>query len=123
MVIEDKGRYEKAQGEEAAWTLFWQSHLSTYCEFYEIPMMDGQYGLLSFWIDAAMRSGLESSNHHQVACFYGNKTYYQHLLDITDLSKAQVFLLDKNGHILYRATGAPTRDDKQKVLHLLQTNV
>lgn len=122
MVFEDQGRYEQAQNEATAWAIFWQKYLSTYCQFYEIPMMNGQYGQLSFWINAAMRSNLEKEKHDQVACFYGDKKMYQRRLDIGNFSQAQVFLLDEEGQIVSKTSGAPTQGAKEKVLQLLRAN-
>ncbi len=118
LAFEDKGAYENCQKQATEWAEFWEKNLKeAQVEFYEIPMMSGKYKWVRFWVDGGMRSGIDKGKHDNVACFYGDKSKYMNLLNINDLSQAHVFLIDTEGGILSRASGAPN-EETMKIMAL-----
>lgn len=121
LAFEDRGEYQNCQYQANVWAAFWEQSLQPQgVVFYEIPMMSGKYGWISWWVDSGMRSGIDKAKHDQVACFYGDKAQYMEILSIHDLSQAHVFLLDAAGVIAGRASGLPEGGNSDKISHSLQ---
>jgi hypothetical protein len=121
LVFEDGGVYENAQNQADKWAKYWEDNLKGRdVVFYEIPMMSGKYGLVSFWINAGMRSGIAQEKHDAVACFYGDKSVYARLLGVSDLSQAYVFLLDENGNMRCKESGLPDEMKSNRIISQLK---
>lgn len=86
--------------------------------FYEIPMISKSWKLISGWIDAGMRSGIPEFKHDHVLTYYGPLQKYFDYFEVDDTGSVYVFLLDKNGNIIFNASG-PADDDKFKKLSRL----
>ena len=63
---------------------------------------------MSGFIDGGMRSGIPPERHDHVATFYGDSSRFREALDMEDLESAYVFLVDGEGHVLWRASGWAT---------------
>ena len=78
--------------------------------FYEIPMLALYWKLMSWMIDSGMRSGIEVKKHNNVMTYYGNINKYRRALDLEDLTRGYVFLLDPGGVIRWQGQGYSTKD-------------
>ncbi|MFP4620693.1 MAG: hypothetical protein ACLFM7_05245 [Bacteroidales bacterium] len=79
--------------------------------FYEIPMISKNWKWMSGWIDAGMRAGVPKAKHDHVATYYGPLSKYFSHFNVEDTGTVYVFLLDKNGNIIYKTSG-PADDYK-----------
>jgi len=79
--------------------------------FYEIPMISTGWKWMSGWIDAGMRAGVPKSKHDHVATYYGPLSKYFNHFNVKDPGTVYVFLLDKQGNIIYKNSG-PADDYK-----------
>ena len=79
--------------------------------FYEIPMISKNWKWMSGWIDAGMRAGVPKSKHDHVATYYGPLSKYFSYFNVKDPGTVYVFLLDKEGKIIYNTSG-PADDYK-----------
>lgn len=117
MVYEKGGAYIKPQNQALKWQDFWATELGPMgIDFYEIPMMDGIYWVISPWANSGMRSGIDPAFHNKVACFYGQKMKFANALNHSDITDCYIALLDENGKILVSQTGELTSQKKQLFL-------
>lgn len=120
LVFEDSGKYEEPQGQATKWLELYEKELKPVgFACYELPMMSGKYRLMSFIIDSGMRSGIPPGRHDQVASFYGDKKRYMEKLGIYDLRRTYVYLIDKQGEILFKTSGEPKEAHLKQLLSLL----
>lgn len=73
--------------------------------YYEIPMLDVKNRLSQNFIDWGMRSGLPKEMHSKVMTYYGDLEPYRKALEMKDMNKAYLFLLNETGVIIYRNEG------------------
>ncbi|MBP9087167.1 MAG: hypothetical protein KBG15_13685 [Kofleriaceae bacterium] len=73
--------------------------------YYEIPLIAGGYGMVAKFIDGGMRRGVPQALHDRTATYYGPRQPFFDALEITDTSKPYLFVLDKQGHIVFRVAG------------------
>jgi ATP10 protein len=88
--------------------------------YYEIPMLSGNYKLLSGFIDGGMRGGVPESLHDKTATFYGNRDEFFSSQEITDKSLAYLFILDESGNIVFRSEGTYSEAKNTLVLDVLK---
>ncbi len=115
----------QTQGEVDSWLNPFIEDFSNHQQvtFYEIPMISGNWKWMSGWIDSGMRSGVAEYKHDHVATYYGPlKSYFQHF-EVDDVRRVYVFLLDKQGHILWRETGRANQNKYQELKLLLNSKV
>lgn len=123
LVFEKMGKYMKPQLQSNQWLSFWQKDLRyKEVQFFEIPMMSGVYKPLKTWTDNGMRAGIDTNLHGNVACFYGKKLTIASQLGIEDITQCQTFLLDKEGNIIYRASGELTPERREALLAAVHQN-
>lgn len=73
---------------------------------YELPVIDAFWPrLMSFSIDAGMRSGIPREKHPYVVTYYGDSTAFRQALEISDRSLGYVYLLDHQGVIRWAGSG------------------
>ena len=84
--------------------------------FYEIPMISTGWKWMSGWIDSGMRAGVPKSKHDHVATYYGPLSKYFNHFNVKNPGTVYVFLLDKQGSIIYKNSG-PADDYKLSELH------
>jgi len=76
---------------------------------YELPIIDAFLPrMLSFSIDAGMRSGIPKEKHPYVVTYYGDSTELRQALDIRDRSLGYAYLLDRRGAIRWAGKGYAT---------------
>lgn len=88
--------------------------------FYEIPMISGGWKWMSSWIDTGMRQGVPQYKHDHVATYYGPLKEYHEYLGIRDTGTVYVFLLDKQGHIIWRDSGPADEKKYGKLKELIK---
>jgi hypothetical protein len=92
-------------------------------DFYEIPMISGNWKWMSSWIDSGMRQGVAEFKHDHVATYYGPLKKYFEYFGVRDSGTVYVFLVDPEGQIIWRETG-PADDRKYgKLKDLLRKTV
>ncbi len=108
---------QKTQLKINSWTdtLFQRYDINSEISFYEVPMISGFYSFMSGIIDGGMRGGIIKSLHDNVATFYGDREPYKQVLNITDMSECYLFVVDREGKIVYHDTGY---SDFQKINRL-----
>ncbi len=93
--------------------------------YYEIPMISGTYKMAADFIDGGMRRGVPKNLHDRTATYYGPRDAFCNALNITDRSKAYLFVLDREGNIVFRAMGMATEQASQaanaSIVALLKT--
>ncbi len=78
--------------------------------YYEIPMINATWGLMSNMIDGGMRNGVPKALHKNVATYYGNLSQYKKDLMMPEKNDCYVFLLDKNGNIQFVGNSAASSE-------------
>jgi hypothetical protein len=78
--------------------------------YYEIPMISGAYKPVSRFIDGGMRGGVPKDLHDRTATFYGKRADFFQSMAITDESRAYLFVLSRDGRIMFRTEGAATAE-------------
>ncbi|MFC1725136.1 hypothetical protein ACFL4T_05890 [candidate division KSB1 bacterium] len=84
-------------------------------KMYEIPMLKRRYKLMSFIIDGGMRRGIVKNRHDYVTTYYGDINKYKRILSMDDNSECYLFLLDREGNILWHETGTADEEKLQKL--------
>ena len=75
-------------------------------KFYEIPSLSIGYKMMSFMIDGGMRAGIPSREvRERTITVYLNKSKFKEDLQIPNENTIYIFLLNKNGEILWRSKG------------------
>ena len=99
---------------------------STQVAYYEIPMISGAYKMAADFIDGGMRRGVPKNLHDRTATYYGPRDAFCSALNITDRSKAYLFVLDREGQIVFRAAGMATDETSKaanaSIVALLKTS-
>ncbi|MEP7355437.1 MAG: hypothetical protein ABI824_19575 [Acidobacteriota bacterium] len=74
--------------------------------FYEIPMIGGLATLGKWFIDSGMRRGTPKSAHEHVITVYGGIGPWKERLAYKDTDSAYLIVLDKQGIVRWRYSGA-----------------
>ncbi|NVM18629.1 MAG: hypothetical protein HWN80_13010 [Candidatus Lokiarchaeota archaeon] len=87
--------------------------------YYEVPTLNSAYKAMRFMIDGGMRAGIpERGVRERTITLYTNKPLFEKQLSITSEDTIYLFLIRKNGEILWRSEG---EFDAQKGDDLLET--
>jgi ATP10 protein len=78
--------------------------------YYEIPMISGTYKPVSRFIDGGMRGGVPKNLHDRTATFYGKRADFFESMAISDQSRAYLFVLSRDGRIVFRTAGPATAE-------------
>jgi ATP10 protein len=78
--------------------------------YYEIPMISGSFKPVSRFIDGGMRGGVPKDLHDRTATFYGKRADFFQSMAITNQSRAYLFVLSRNGRIVFRTDGPATTE-------------
>lgn len=116
------GFSQRAQEPINTWTDY---ILKDYPEFnyYEIPIGNSFYAVFGKSIDNAMKRAVPKELHSKTATYYGSLCQsYIDQFDVNDKSTTYVFLLDKNGEILYKTSGFVTSKIKSEFKKALENN-
>lgn len=87
--------------------------------YYEIPMLGGQYKMARNWIDGGMRGGVPKFLHDYTVTYYGPLRSYFKSLDIQDRGDCYMFVLDSKGVVVERFTGYSSQQDLKKMYELI----
>ncbi len=87
--------------------------------YYEVPTLNSGYKAMRFMIDGGMRAGIpDRSIRERTITLYTNKPLFEQQLNIKSENTIYLFLIRKNGEILWRSEG---EFDAQKGNELLET--
>lgn len=98
---------EKAQLQIDTWAKpFMQQFVNnSMAYYYEIPMINVENRWYQKYIDWGMRSSLPAGMHSKVMTYYGDLEPYRKALQLNDINKAYIFLLNEKGDMIYRNEG------------------
>lgn len=86
--------------------------------YYEVPTLNSGYKVMRFMIDGGMRAGIpDRSVRERTITLYTNKPLFEEQLNINSEDTIYLFLIRRNGEILWRSEG---EYDKQKGEELLK---
>jgi hypothetical protein len=88
--------------------------------YYEIPMISGNYKIMKSVIDNGMRSGVPKNLHDNVATYFGKLDEYKTNLMMPDKNSCYIFLLDKEGKIKYISSGNASINKLEKLYNTVQ---
>lgn len=74
--------------------------------FYEIPMIGGMAQMGKWFIDSGMRRATPKADHEHVITVYGNMNSWKERVGFKAPDVAYLILLDKNGAVRWRHSGA-----------------
>lgn len=87
--------------------------------YYEVPTLNSGYKIMRFMIDGGMRAGIPDRGvRERTITLYTNKPLFEEQLNINSEDTIYLFLIRRNGEILWRSEG---EYDKQKGEELLKT--
>jgi len=87
--------------------------------YYEVPTLNSGYKIMRFMIDGGMRAGIPDRGvRERTITLYTNKPLFEEQLNINSEDTIYLFLIRRNGEILWRSQG---EYDKQKGEELLKT--
>lgn len=86
--------------------------------FYKIPMMKSAFAKqISSMINGKMKKDNPKRLHDNIVTYYGPVEAYIKALGIADEEKAYSFILDKNGLVQWRSTGAADQNSIKNMIH------
>lgn len=92
------------------------THLDTGLSYYLLPISQQKNPLYRWWDNSSMRSDFSDPQlWPRVVPLYINENRFRKQLQIPNGSQVVVLLTDRNGNVLWRASGAP---DQQKLASL-----
>lgn len=91
--------------------------------YYEIPMISGAYKPVSRFIDGGMRGGVPNSLHDRTATFYGKRADFFASMAIGDQRRAYLFVLSRNGRIVFRSSGPATAEKVASAREALEREI
>jgi hypothetical protein len=89
--------------------------------YYEIPMLGGQYTMARNWIDGGMRGGVPKPLHDYTVTYYGPLRLYFKSLDISNKGDCYMFVLDSEGIVVDRHNGYSTETGLTKMFKLIDS--
>lgn len=102
----------------ATWTATAQALQHTDFTFraYRMPVLERQNELLRWWQNASLRSDeTDPQLWHWTVPLYVDKAQFRAQLGIADEKSVVALLVDRGGHILWRATGASTPESRMSL--------
>jgi len=89
--------------------------------YYEVPTLNSAYKVMRFMIDGGMRAGIpDRSVRERTITLYTNKPLIEHHLDIRSENTIYLFLIRKNGEILWRSEGEYESQKGEKLLKAIK---
>jgi len=89
---------------------------NTELRFYELPVLNVAYSPFRWWIDGGMRAGI--TNHEareRTITVYTNKGDFEKRLDIPNEETIHIFLVSREGRILWRDQGRFAKEKFQRL--------
>ena len=106
------------------WIPFAQEAEATFPGFiyYELPTIYEMPVLSRTFINEGMRAGIpDQTARERTITLYLDKSNFKSALDISNENDIYLFLVDRNGEILWRANGAYTQDKADSLLQFIQS--
>lgn len=80
-------------------------------EYYELPTINGAWGLVRGWIDGGMRSGIPAfAGRERTITIYTDTEKFRTLAGIDDPKRIWVGVVDRAGRVFWSARGRATPD-------------
>jgi len=77
--------------------------------FYELPVIHSSYSVFHRWIDGGMRAGIgDEGARKRTITLYVDKRALKRRLEIPDEDTIHLFLIDRNGKVVWRGEGGFT---------------
>jgi hypothetical protein len=90
-------------------------------EFYELPTLAWGYKGMSFVIDGGMRAGIPNKRtREKTITLYLNKSKFKKQLDIPSEETIYLYLLTKDGEIIWQEKGRPNKGKVKRLEEALQ---
>jgi hypothetical protein len=92
--------------------------------FYELPVLSRAYLPFHWWIDGGMRAGIvDDKARERTVTVYTNKRDFKRRLKIPNEETIYIFLVRRNGTILWQDKGRLTEAKFQKLQNAVQENL
>lgn len=105
----------------------WTSHLEDLVrknpelKYYELPVLSRSYSPFRWWIDGGMRAGIpDAEARERTITVYTNKREFKERLGIPNEETIYLFLVGRNGKILWRAQGDLTEEKHQQLQDVVE---
>ena len=89
--------------------------------YYEIPMLGGQYTMARNWIDGGMRGGEPKPLHDYTVTYYGPLRSYFKSLDISSKGDCYMYVLNSEGVVVDRHNGYSTEKGLTAMFNLIDS--
>jgi hypothetical protein len=91
-------------------------HTNFQFRYYQLPVAERENFIFRWWETSSMRSDeTDPVTWHWIVPLFVDRPKFFHDLDIPNAKQVVVLLVDRQGHILWRASG-PLNDDKRTAL-------
>jgi hypothetical protein len=92
--------------------------------FYELPVLSRAYSPFRWWIDGGMRAGIvDDEARERTVTVYTNKRDFKRRLEIPNEETIYIFLVGRNGTILWQDKGRLTEAKLQKLQNAVQEDL
>ncbi len=92
--------------------------------FYELPTIRSGIPFLRFIVDSGMRAGIPDKNaRERTITIYTKKKKFRQRLDIPNEDTIYIFLIKKDGHILWRSEGEFTEQKANELEKTINENL
>ena len=89
--------------------------------YYEIPMLGGQYTMARNWIDGGMRGGVPKPLHDYTVTYYGSLRSYFKSLEISSKGDCYMYVLNSEGVVVDRHNGYSTEKGLTEMFNLIDS--
>ena len=97
---------------------------NTKLRFYELPVLSRAYSPFRWWIDGGMRAGIvDDEARERTVTVYTNKRDFKRRLEIPNEETIYIFLVGRNGTILWQDKGRLTEAKFQKLQNAVQEDL
>ena len=94
---------------------------NTKLRFYELPVLSRAYSPFRWWIDGGMRAGIvDEEARERTVTVYTNKRDFKRRLEIPNEETMYIFLVSRNGAILWHDKGHLTEAKLQKLQNAVE---
>ena len=90
-------------------------------QYYEVPMLGGQYKMMRNWIDGGMQNGVPKPLHDFTVTYYGPLKKYYKSLGIDSKKNCYIYVLDQDGIIKGRFDGFATPEKLSELFTLIDS--
>ncbi len=90
-------------------------------QYYEVPMLGGQYKMMRNWIDGGMQNGVPKPLHDFTVTYYGPLKKYYKSLGIDSKKNCYIYVLDQDGIIKGRFDGFSTPEKISELFTLINS--